>query len=232
VNYFPWNSQSHFVRHIWSLSNEEQFYLLWPFAVALLRPRIALQLAATAIVCLPFVRLAVMLTGGSVVLTLDRRFECVADVLATGCLLAGIQGLLSRNGRYLRFLRSRWFLIVPVVMVASIMTQDHPYPYYLVAQTLANIGIALCIDRMVRFPESVLGRLLNSPPLRYVGALSYSLYLWQQLFLVPESHAWWTAFPVNIALAIAASVISFRWIETPFQRLRSKFSRPAPVMVS
>jgi len=51
-----------------------------------------------------------------------------------------------------------------------------------------------------------------------VGRISYSLYLWQQLFLIPgwdASAAWWTQFPVNLGLVFAAAITSYYVIERP-----------------
>jgi len=56
----------------------------------------------------------------------------------------------------------------------------------------------------------------------WVGVLSYSLYLWQQPFLNPMTSAWYTAFPVNVALACGAALISYYVIERPALRLRDR----------
>jgi peptidoglycan/LPS O-acetylase OafA/YrhL len=56
----------------------------------------------------------------------------------------------------------------------------------------------------------------------FVGTLSYSLYLWQQLFLNRESSAWINTFPQNLILAIAAALASYFLLEKPFLRLRHR----------
>src|SRR2546423_14370232 len=72
-------------------------------------------------------------------------------------------------------------------------------------------------------PRSIAGRVLEWRPLRWFGRLSYSLYLWQQLFLV------WTgsrspamgalqSFPLNLACALGCAMMSYYWIEKPFIR--------------
>jgi peptidoglycan/LPS O-acetylase OafA/YrhL len=220
VNYFPWDSQSNLVRHIWSLSNEEQFYLLWPFCVAFFLRSTAMYIAASALLLTPMIRFIVMSLGPPMVLTIDRRFDCIADVLATGCLLAGLSGRLGESEHYLSFLRSRWFYVVPAVTGVFAMSMAHPHIYFLVGQSIVNIGIALCIDRVVRYPEMFAGRILNLAPLRFVGVLSYSLYLWQQLFLGAGTSAWWGLFPLNVVLAFVAAVGSYYLVEKPFLGLR------------
>lgn len=51
--------------------------------------------------------------------------------------------------------------------------------------------------------------MLNSAPFRWVGLLSYSIYVWQQPFLDPEGTAIYNRFPLNLFLAAAFSVASY-----------------------
>jgi peptidoglycan/LPS O-acetylase OafA/YrhL len=90
----------------------------------------------------------------------------------------------------------------------------------LVGQTLRNVGIALCIDWSMRNAESLVGRFLNWAPMIWVGALSYSLYLWQQIFLNRHSASFFCAFPINVMLAFAAAILSYYLIERPCLRAR------------
>jgi peptidoglycan/LPS O-acetylase OafA/YrhL len=70
---------------------------------------------------------------------------------------------------------------------------------------------------------------LESAPLRWVGELSYGLYLWQQLFLQRTSDAWLHCFPLNLALAVGVALASRALIERPFLRLKLRVSsRAAP----
>jgi peptidoglycan/LPS O-acetylase OafA/YrhL len=220
TNYFPWDSQSVFVRHTWSLSNEEQFYLLWPACLAFAGAKRSARIAFAVILLVPCVRMAIVLANGSPVATIDRRFDCVADALATGCLLACVLAYLAANRRYLRFLSSPAFALAPILVIGAALTNLHPHVYFFVSQTVMNIGIAVCIDRCIRHPHDIAGKLLNSPPLRWIGSMSYSLYLWQQIF-VSEGPEWWRAFPLNLALALAAAAASYYLIEGPFQRLKN-----------
>jgi peptidoglycan/LPS O-acetylase OafA/YrhL len=89
----------------------------------------------------------------------------------------------------------------------------------------------------VLHPESWFGRLLETRPMRLVGQLSYSLYLWQQAFLV---WAPWNVpflripqrFPVNILAAFATACLSHYLVEKPLIRLgRRVVARFSPAMV-
>jgi peptidoglycan/LPS O-acetylase OafA/YrhL len=66
------------------------------------------------------------------------------------------------------------------------------------------------------------GRALNYAPLVFVGTMSYSLYLWQQLFLNRSASGAMSRFPLNIALACAAALASYYLVERPSLRLRRR----------
>jgi peptidoglycan/LPS O-acetylase OafA/YrhL len=70
---------------------------------------------------------------------------------------------------------------------------------------------------------------LNAAPVVYMGKVSYSFYLWQQVFLDRSHHAWYTAFPVNIVLAGLAAAASYHLVEQPFLRLKDRLAPPRGV---
>jgi peptidoglycan/LPS O-acetylase OafA/YrhL len=82
-------------------------------------------------------------------------------------------------------------------------------------------------------PKWLVSRVLDWPPIAWIGRISYSLYIWQQLFLVPgweyPAH-WWTRLPWNLAALLAVACVSYYVIETPLLRvggrLAGKFTRP------
>jgi peptidoglycan/LPS O-acetylase OafA/YrhL len=88
-----------------------------------------------------------------------------------------------------------------------------------------NVGIALLVDHCVRYPHHLVGRFLNARPVVAVGLMSYSLYLWQQLFLRDGVPAFQQPFPVNLALTFAAGFASYRLVERPSLRLRQAIER-------
>jgi peptidoglycan/LPS O-acetylase OafA/YrhL len=75
--------------------------------------------------------------------------------------------------------------------------------------------------------------LLNSAPVMWLGAISYSLYLWQQPFLDRWSSAPWAAFPLNLTLALLLAAASYYLVEKPGLKLRERFSpRRLPFVVA
>jgi len=74
----------------------------------------------------------------------------------------------------------------------------------------------------VTYPTGRVGRILNSRPLVFVGVISYSIYLWQQLFLNRYVVAAPTSFPLNLTLVVLAALASYYVVERPTLRLRQR----------
>jgi peptidoglycan/LPS O-acetylase OafA/YrhL len=210
--------------HTWSLAVEEQFYLLWPAVLLLLGRRRGLIAAASVILVCPLIRLTesilpAMQDG------IGHRFETTADALAVGCLLAGMRPWLKQQPLYQRLLRSKLFLLIPLLVVVTNIMHDRWRPSLLAGFTVMNIGIALTVDWCVTNHQTRVGRLLNSGPIVYVGTISYSLYLWQQIFLNRYSAAATASFPLNIGLAFLCALGSFYLIERPSLVLRQRVEK-------
>jgi peptidoglycan/LPS O-acetylase OafA/YrhL len=221
---------SWYLGHIWSLSVEEQFYFLWPAILLLVGRRRGLIYAGSVILLAPWIRFGMWLwMPADLHQGVDQQFQCIADALAFGCLLAGLHNWLSERDSYLRFLSSRWFYAVPVTAFLVNSMQGRPRVWALVGQTVTTLAIALFLDRYVRFSGGPFGRLLNARPLRFIGVLSYSLYLWQQVFLNRNSEAWISSFPVNLLLAAIAALGSYFVVERPFLRLKDHLRGSAHV---
>jgi peptidoglycan/LPS O-acetylase OafA/YrhL len=159
--------------------------------------------------------------------TLHTRtaFETNADVLAIGCLLALWREPLGDTRWYREVALARW--TAPLLLLLGIAC-NVPYRLGLgVGQTLVALAIVLLVDRCMRRPQSFTGRMLNSAPLVALGLLSYSLYLWQQLFIVTGWGGPVGAFPLNLGLALLAAWMSRRFVELPALRGRMRRQSPA-----
>jgi peptidoglycan/LPS O-acetylase OafA/YrhL len=227
--------------HAWSLSVEEQFYLAWPaLLVALGRRRAAwalLLVAATA----PLARVAIAMRTGNAGLAYGYNF----DFLAAGCALAVLGGgaptedLVSRVRAALRSRRAATVAaVVAAGMLLAVALASYGAPsldsasrpsgalvrQLVVSQPVEALALALVVAWCVASGPGPVHRALNAAPLRRVGVLSYSIYLWQQLFLPPGSRT-----PTLYALAAlaGASVISYAFVERPALRLRAALERLA-----
>ena len=212
------------VGHLWSLSVEEQFYLLWPAVLAVLGVTRGLRVVLAVILVSPAVRVLVWYLAPHWRDGIDQIFPTIADPLAVGCFLAIQRRWLWTQSWYRHVLESRYFFFVPLTALAANLAQYHPRISYVIAEPVMNFGIALTLDYCMRHASSVVGRFLDWRPIAFIGVLSYSLYLWQQPFLNRDGSAVWNAFPLNLVLAFLCALASYKLVEQPFLRLKDRFS--------
>lgn len=215
---------------LWSLSVEEQFYLLWPGLLLLAGIRRGLRCAWAVVFLAPILRACIFYGWHASDTAMTKHFETVADSLAMGCLIALQYNQLSASERYRR-LQARpvifFGLALGLILLGNALFVVNRGIFYVFGQTLANIGTALCIDWGIRNPDRPIGRFLNWKPLVFVGMLSYSLYLWQNPFLLGDSGTFWTTYPTNLAFALIASLLSYFVVEKPFLVLKDHLSKTA-----
>lgn len=218
--------RSWYLNHIWSLSVEEQFYLLWPAVILLVRPRAALKIALWVIVLAPVIRLFMVFVFDASPTALTRHFQAVSDALATGCLLAGFYNWLGRQDWYMRFSGKFWvpFLAGLILAGSGAGFLWNPLLFYIPGQSLANLGGILLIDHAIRHPGGWFGQVMNWKPLAYIGMWSYSIYLWQELFLDHEKTGLGIPLPYNVILTFAVSILSYYLIEQQFLKLKDRFT--------
>ncbi|HEY7376986.1 MAG TPA: acyltransferase [Polyangia bacterium] len=208
------HDRSWYVGHLWSLAVEEQFYLLWPALLVFVGIGRGHRMALAVLLIAPLLRIGLgvfpAFRAG-----IGESFPTVADALATGCLLATAGPALARAPRWRSFLAGRAWWLAPLA-VAVFARVPFTKVGWLVGETVMNVGIAVIIARTIEQPGDRLGKLLNSRPLVWVGTLSYSIYLWQQMFLNRHGSSIAQAFPLNLTLALLAACASYYLIERPF----------------
>jgi peptidoglycan/LPS O-acetylase OafA/YrhL len=216
--------------HLWSLSVEEQFYVVWPLALLgltrLRRPTVAfavtLGLAAT-----------VSLTRATLVLTHvvgnDRAYlgsDLRADALLYGCAI----GIAFHAGWLHRVARLWRLAIVPAVLglLAVVLSPVGPTattaPFLFVPIDLAA---AVVVAFAITSPASV--PWLRWSPLVRLGVISYGIYLWHYPVMWGLAKGPHAAPLVVLVVGAVGSVVlaelSFRLVEAPALRLKGRFSR-------
>ncbi len=204
------------LQHLWSLSVEEQFYLLWPlvFATGIKNAR---RYCWVILLVSPVVRLILYRSG------YQEFFHCapaIADSIGAGCLLAFYQDQVRDFVRKY-FLSTVSFLLLgtATVLAAGELYRTHLVLLWGAVPCLIALIIAASIERK--------GAVLNSAPMVWVGLLSYSLYLWQQPFLLFDGPL--NNLLVRLLLTFVVAYISYRLVEQPMLRLRSR--KPAATTV-
>lgn len=215
------------IGHFWSLAVEEQFYFLWPPMLAWLGLRRAFRAALGFVLLAPFLRLGLYLFVPAWHPIMSLSFPTVGDAIAVGCLLAWWRDDLWARDWYRRLLTSSWFALVPVAALAVTLVGGRPRIYYFAGMAIESLGIVLMLDWALRFPESRLGALLNARTMAWIGTLSYSLYVWQEIYLDSHFTSPWLRFPLNIVWVAVSGIASYYLIERPALRLRATLERRA-----
>ena len=206
--------------HFWSLSMEEHFYLVLPaILVGFKKQRLwVLGGLALAIAFWRSVLAHIMHSNHQFVFRTDTH----VDALLIPAMIALALYPLARNKVAKRYLPA-WSLPVFIGMEICLLTLRIPFSF-----TFRAILTPLLILSAVLHPNAIAGRILEFKPLRWIGWISYSLYLWQQLFFganfagSPPAIAVLRAWPINLVALMVCATFSYYAVERPFVRLGHK----------
>lgn len=220
--------------HTWSLSVEEQFYLIWPWLVGGRWSRETLRkICIAGIVAAPLLRLVLLQT------TLPPIWIYTSLPMRMDSLLMG--ALLALSPRpSLRAVRVAACVAVVLVGIAvgvghSTVFQSRPmegFGYSALAILAASL-LTMSLD-----PTTMAHRVFSWKVLRFYGKYSYGLYLWHYFFREQyELMKVWmgrhmgsprlaelVCFAAMLLFSTAIAVASFHWLELPFLRLKDRFS--------
>lgn len=211
--------------HFWSLAVEEHFYLLFPLLFAVLGPKRLRWAAPWLLLLLEAWRMAdhrfhwfdAMLPGTVTPYRSDVRISGIAF----GCWAA----LLLQVPRVRAFATRYASDAVTLALAMGVLGCLYFYPPLFVLWQ--RVLVAALVVSTTLGGGKLSARLLEAAPLRWIGRLSYSLYIWQQLFLTPTAGHPWQLFPLNVVLAFGAAWVSYRWIEMPLMAFGKRFGRAA-----
>jgi peptidoglycan/LPS O-acetylase OafA/YrhL len=242
-NYFNETAASSPLLHTWSLAVEEQFYVIWPLVVLgilhFTRSLRALFVLCCAAAIASATWMYVLYDGGvntnRVYLGTDTRSQC----LFIGCALAVAlvlvtqrsheQGRLAK-GELWRPKGATGIAVCGALGVAGaagavalwvLTTSASSFPYS-GGFFLIGLAVAAVILAAVAAPRSIVPRVLSLSPVRYVGRISYGLYIWHWPIFLWLDHArtglyGYELFAVRVLVTFAVSVASFHLVERPIR---------------
>jgi len=196
-----WKSQQWFVGHSWSLALEEQFYILVSVLFLLVnKNKITLKIANYIFLLLflasPVLRSSFFLfdfypdvmTG-----SIHRSFETVVDSIAIGGIMALTPSKIIEKNKFINYFKNKTFILFTLVLgiqflnsvfVREIFGLKIRFIYNLFGISIINISFAIIMFNSIsQYNSSIFKKALNSKILSYIGLLSYSIYLWQQVWL-------------------------------------------------
>jgi peptidoglycan/LPS O-acetylase OafA/YrhL len=212
------------IGHTWTLSIEEQFYIVWPVVLMLVPTRLRgitwpVLILASGAVASVVVRALLWHPDAAGYFRTIYGSDTRADALLLGCALAF---LTTRS----TVMPPRWLIYAAIAIgVTTIVT---PSLGFLAVVGLAAAALAAVV--LVAAATTDMRSLLNVEPLVWVGTASYSLYLWHVpiLSLIRESFLGYSSvgWILALALTLIAAGLSRRYVELPFLRWRA----PTPVV--
>jgi peptidoglycan/LPS O-acetylase OafA/YrhL len=233
-NYLPVilgpNGAGFFTSHYWSLGVEEHFYLFWPALLLLAGRRRALPVAIVI----------------AVLVAVWRHFEAWREIMLYNAIqptyfarsdtridsiMWGVVAALALSRPEVRAFVERY--VSAIVYLAFVALYGAIVYRYGTRPTFweASVVPVLIVGTVLR-PRSALGRVLEHPAMRWIGRLSYSLYLWEFFFVyypgVPTTLGVWQTFPVNLIAAVVCATASYYLVERPLIRVGHRLAPAMP----
>lgn len=233
-NFVPSDVYTPILGHTWSLAVEEHFYLVWPalFFFLVKEHRAALvSILVLLIAAAPAVHIILIKLGVGDNYFVERWTFVAGSAIASGCLLAILLDIHTFAERLRKIASKRFFLAIGVLFYANstYLLVDSWIVANIVHPHLRMIGITFLLAWLYTNQASTVTAVLEIKPLKYVGIISYGVYMYQGLFLstgpdrAPDS-TWPPSPEVGLILLAITAPLSYRFIEKPFLRLKSQFS--------
>jgi len=229
-----------YLGHTWSLSIEEQFYILWPIVLlCLLRVstrRFYIVLFAIATAIISWILRVSFLESGATLERLYNGLDTRADALMAGCAVgtALMSGLLtSKKPRKNLVLFNLTALVSFGVLCAFLIVGDWraTFLYQFGFIIIELLTVILIIDVLTN-PKSIIRKFLEIKELVWVGSISYGLYLWHYpifRIMFELNYGWSIVLIIGFPVTFAVAAASYFLMEKPILKLKKGFSHLSPI---
>lgn len=225
--------------HTWSLSIEEQFYLVWPLilwvTIVVSKKLIAVGIVAAVGIAASIATRLFVAIGGDGNSRISNGTDTQADQLLFGALLAVLM-IAATNGGWqtkLRVILGGAFWPSVILLLAVVLFWPHHGDSLHLRLLLSGVAIAasVLVGYVYLAPQNWLQRILSSPVAVHIGDRSYGLYLWHYpIFTLVLSigiggPARLVLMVLAFALAFLFAEASYRFVELPFLKLKDRLAK-------
>jgi peptidoglycan/LPS O-acetylase OafA/YrhL len=244
----PFGKAVHGFPHFWSLSVEEQFYLVWPFLLRRRNPPAVWTICATLIVAAFCIRCAMLLIGAPSE-AIYMLTVCRMDALAAGAAAAALLRIPAAVSVLHRHSDRLWISGLALGAIGAVVTDTYSlygHGTFTIGYTILSACFALLVLGAIAAPSRIntpYQKLLAFAPLRSIGKYSYAMYVFHMLIILsigpailaqlkPVTQFYPPLYALVItALSYIAALVSYHCYEKHFLKLKGRF-KPRSTLLS
>jgi peptidoglycan/LPS O-acetylase OafA/YrhL len=214
---------------LWSLSIEEHFYLVFPILICLFGRRIRLMLGTLAVLCVCPLVLRCIYCAIPIPLADHYCYhatETRLDAILSGCLLSLLAHYFGSAGFWAAIRAPILLYLCSLGLIGAMLLREPFYDAAIKYSVQQVLLFVIIYQLLFTDAHQWIKNVLENPLLKYLGRISYSLYLWHLACFVLITQAAdsksWRVKLVVVIVSLAVSMASYHCVERPLQALRKR----------